>query len=491
MKHLRKLSLLLALLMLSATACGPADDVDNGKDTSTGSVVDTTDSVPEGERLGLPAELRYDDTTVRLLTSENILASPKAEELTDDISALNKAMYDRTVAVEDRLGVEIEFINVVPWTDTANIVRQSIGSSSDDYDLVFTCASAQVNLVNEGLYLPISELPYVDLDKPWWNLEYINSVSLNADEPYILFGDISYNMIERTCCTYFNINLLDEKLGMKPEDIYQLVLDGEWTIDKFTELVHQVYEDVNGNTQSDEADIHGLVVNGSSAFNFMAYSSGVSFTTRNEDGYPELNMNNETTIDLVDKLCTLHFGSDSVFDAKDNHGHIQNFADGKSVFLVNRVFISGWEFLRQMEDDFGMVPNPKYDENVDGYQSAVETLVQWGTVPVTVPDPNMVSAFAEALAYYSRMYTTPAYYETTLKLKQTRDDMSMQMIDMIMDSRSTDYLYINRLNGMGDIFSSIYSAGQNTFASQYASREMGALNALNRLINEYEATFED
>lgn len=490
MKYLRKISLLLALLMLSATACGTTDPVD--KTVDTGNVTDTaTETVDPMTVLGLPEDLRYDDEILRLLTSENILASLSTEELTEDIDALSKAMYDRTMAVEERLGIEFEFINCVPWGDTANLVRQSVGAGSDDYDMVFTCASAQVNLVNEGLYLPVSELPYVDYDKPWWNREYVNSVSLNAEEPFILFGDISYNMIQRTCCTYFNVRLLDEKLNMKPEDIYQLVLDGEWTLDKFTELVHSVYEDVNGNTKSDGDDIHGLVINSNSAFEFLAFSAGVEFTTRDEDGYPVLNMNNETTLGLVEKLCNLHFGTDSVYNAGDNHGHIQNFADGKSLFIVNRVFISGWDFLREMKDDYGMVPNPKMDETIDGYQSAVETLVQWGTVPVTVKDPVYVSAVAEALAYYSRMYTTPAYYDTTLKLKQTRDDMSMQMIDLIMDSRSTDFLYINRLNGMGDIFRSIYNAGQNTFASQYASREMGALNGLKKLITEYEEAFND
>ena len=489
MKHLRKMSLLLALLMLSATACGPADDTgdDTSADTVTESAAETVDPMTV---LDLPADLRYPNQVIRLLTSENILASVEAEDLTEDIDALSKAMYDRTMAVEERLSIDFEFINVVPWTDTANIVRQSVGAGSDDYDMVFTCASAQVNLVNEGLYLPVSELPYVDLSKPWWNREYIDSVSLNADEPYILFGDISYNMIQRTCCTYFNVRLLDEKLGMKPEDIYQLVLDGEWTLDKFTELVSAVYEDANGDTKNDGGDIHGLVVNGNSAFEFLAYSAGVDFTTRDEDGYPQLNMNNETTLGLVEKLCNLHFGNEAVYNANDNHGHIQNFADGKAVFIVNRVFISGWDFLREMKDDYGMVPNPKYDDSIDGYQSAVETLVQWGTVPVTVKDPVMISAVAEALAYYSREYTTPAYYDTTLKLKQTRDDMSMQMIDLIMDSRKTDYLYINRLNGMGDIFRSIYNAGQNTFASQYASREMGALNALKTLVQDYEEAFD-
>ena len=143
-----------------------------------------------------------------------------------------------------------------------------------------------------------------------------------------------------------------------------------------------------------------------------------------------------------------------------------------------------------MKDEYGILPLPKYDESIDGYHSTVEILVQWGGVPVTVTDPDLVSATAEALAYYSRIYTTPAYYETTLKLKQTRDDSSMEMLDMIMAGRDTDFLFVNNLGGMGNIFASVFNAGQNNFASLYASNEMAANANLSKLIQQVEDAIE-
>ena len=482
----RTLSAILLITMLASMAASCGDTADDTPDTSVDTTPVTTVPAETTEALDLPADLKYDDT-VTILTAEGILASE--EELTDEMTVLQQAMYERTAAVEERLGVTLEFIPVNPWTETAGLIRQSVNAQSDDYQLTFTCASAMVSLVNANLMLSHDELPYIDIDKPWWNKQYIESVSLHEDDQYILFGDISYNMLQRTTCVFFNANLLESKLNMKPEDLYDLVYEGKWTIDKFTELVSQVYEDDNGNTINDADDIHGLSYLGPYPMNWMAFSSGLDFTGRDENGYPSLNLNNEKTIDLIDKLCKLFVNNEAAFSANstDNRNEFANkFGEGKALFVVNRFYLAGWNQLRDMENDYGILPMPKYSEDIDGYHSTVEELVQWGGVPVTVTDPNMVSAVAEALAYESYMRTTDAYYETTLKLKLTRDDASMEMLDLIMSGRDTDYLFINSLGGMNQIFTYAFSAGQNNFASEYARFEQTAKIRLQELIDNYQ-----
>ena len=473
--------MLLILAMLFTTACGgdgDNKDTDNGADTVH---VSDGESTNNEEALGLPSDLKYPEETITILTAESIVAAP--EELTEESELVDQAKHAIDLAIEDRFGITLDYVGIVPWQDTSGMARQSVNAGSDDYQMVFTCAQHQVNLVNEGLYLTHDELPYIDIDKPWWNKEYIESVSLHEDELYILFGDITYNTSQRTTCVFFNMNLLEEKLNMKPQDLYDLVYAGEWTIDKFTELVSQVYEDANGNTQRDTEDIYGFVSPWNETFNWMAYGSGIKFTTRGDDGYPEINLNTETTVTLVDKLCKLFFGNDGA-TVKGNAA--DDFGAGRALFIVNRFFLTNWEQFRTMTDDYGILPIPKYDESIDGYHSPVEELVQWGAVPVTTSDPVMVSAVAEAMAYEGREQLTPAYYETTLKLKLTRDDESMKMIDLIMAGRDTDYIYINPLGGLGDVFEKVYAAQQNTFASSYASVEMAGAQALADLIEAYE-----
>lgn len=181
----------MAMLASTTVSCSGGESTNNDTSADTGTT--TTDPVDTSELLELPADLNYNNKTITILTAEGILAGP--DELTEETDTLGKALYERTMAVEDRLGVDIKYISVNPWEDTQNMARQSIGSQSDDYQLIFTCAQHMINLVNEGLFLSHNDLPYIDIDKPWWNKEYIESVSLHADEQYILFGDITHNTL--------------------------------------------------------------------------------------------------------------------------------------------------------------------------------------------------------------------------------------------------------------------------------------------------------
>lgn len=474
--------LLMASLLASFTACG--DVSDNGDDTAD-TAVDTVNAEPAD---GLPKDLNFGDKTVNILNMEYIVSGPPeynsesgvAEHQADVVA---KANYSRRGDIEDRLNVQINFIEESNFNNIPGRVRQSVNAGSDDYDMVFTVAAQQVDLVQEGLYTPVSKLTYVDLDKPWWNKEYIESVSINANNPYILFGDITYNSVQRTCAVLFNKNLLEERLNMTDADIYSLVLDGKWTIEKMTELASAVYAD-DGNQKNDYDDIHGIIALDSHTFEWMAYSAGIEFTARDEEGYPKLNLNTEGAVDLVDKLLAL-FGGEHVYKAVENGDQVQKFADGKALFLVNRLYLCDWPHIREMEDDYGIIPLPKYDENIDGYHATVEALVQWGAVPITADELDMVSAVAEALAYEGYDKVTPAYYETALKLQYTRGedvDIESQIIDLITEGARTDFLFLNRLGGLGDIFSHIAAAGQNDFASYYASKQLAAKGYLNEII---------
>lgn len=490
-KKFRIVSALLALVLAGAS-CGtvtPSEDTSAAADTTEAV---TTEAVTEELTDGLPEELNYGDKVVNILNMQFIISGPEEINTEDNnvnqqATVVQEANYYRRLAVEERLGVKINFIEQTTYNKIPSMVRQSINAGSDDYDMVFSVANQQVTLAQEGMYLPVSELTYVDLDKPWWNKEYITSVSVNVDNAYILFGDITFNTVQRTCAVFFNKAMLAERFQMTDEDMYKLVLDGKWTIDKMTELASQVYED-DGDAEKDAGDIYGLVSWEINAFEWMAYSAGLEYTTRDEEGYPVLNLNTEKAVDLCDKLLAL-FNGEHAFVADSNDGQVNAFAEGKSLFQVNRLFLCDWNQLRSMKDDYGIIPMPKFDESVDGYHSAVESYVQWGAVTVTTKDPDMVSAVAESMAFEGYKSVMPAYYETALKLKYTRGedvDTETQIIDIIAKGARTDFLYINKLGGLGDIFADVYRAGQNNFASIYASRELAAKGKLAELIEMAE-----
>ena len=60
------------------------------------------------------------------------------------------------------------------------------------------------------------------------------------------------------------------------------------------------------------------------------------------------------------------------------------------------------------------------------------------------------------MAFESYKSVTPAYYETALKTKYTRDNLSSQIVDLLHDTAMTDIAYV-----FGDAFSSLGYTGRN------------------------------
>ena len=481
-----KINRVLSWLLLSASVVGLT--ACNGNDTTdTGAVTEDTsaETVFEGEKTDIPDDLMFEGSTVNILGMEYLVEGSGVEEA--DI--VSRALFNRNLRVEERFGVELEFTNQDPYSEIQNIVRQSVNAGSDDYDVVFTIAAQQVNLINEGLYAPISELPYVNLEKPWWNKEYIESVSLNSEAAYTLFGNLTYNQVERTTCVFANVSKLSDKKGITADDLYDVVFDGKWTLDYFTELVADSYEDVNGSTTKDAEDFYGLICENNNywAADYLAYGSGLEFTDRDDDGYPVLALNTERASDLSGKLVKLLSNNSDVF-FDNNEKHVKTFAEGRALFMVNRLFVAGWEDVRKMNDDFILLPTPKYDETVDGYHAPVGTAVQWGAVTVTADELDVISAVLEEMCYDGYNTVTPTYYETALKLKYSRGDVDSQsrVLDMIVEGARTDFLYVNNPGGIGKIFVDLVKSGQNNFASKYASHEMLANTKIKNLVAAYE-----
>ncbi len=481
MNKIRFVALLLAAMLVMA-ACGNNSgnnpDKDNPGKTPTDGATDV---------LGLPEGLDYTGETFRLISAEGYLTLAEDYDPAEDSSVLGQAKYKQYVNTTERLGVEFEFYNASPFEVASTWVYTAVNSWSDDYDAVFTVDTNMRTMAEMGFFKTVSELPYVNLDNPWWSKDYIEAVSLNPDDPYLLFGSITYNQaVERICCVFFNKRLLEEIHGLKDTDIYDMVLDGTWTIDKFLELAKGVYID-NGDGIRNGYDTYGYITGGHDTLNNLVYSSGLDFTGRDENGFPTLQMNNERTISLVEKMLSL-LTDESYYDASAdnpeglNFPYARKFGEGKGLFLIQRFFSANYNV--DMADDYGMVPMPKYDEDTDGYTSIVTTNVQWGAVPVTVERDEMVSATLECLAYEGYNHVIPAYFENNLKLRFTRGDLSYeaQMLDIIADSVDTDFIYVNSLGGLGRIFNEIFDEGENIFASTYDSYEGVALAKLEKLI---------
>ena len=93
--------------------------------------------------------------------------------------------------------------------------------------------------------------------------------------------------------------------------------------------------------------------------------------------------------------------------------------------------------LRDMKDDFGVVPFPKYDETQERYYTRV--IDGWlHVVPSTSADPEFTSAIMEALASETAKNVFPEYYNKLLTQKILRDEESIEMMELIRANRVMD-----------------------------------------------------
>ena len=102
------------------------------------------------------------------------------------------------------------------------------------------------------------EAPYQDLDKPWHNKLANDGATIN-NRLYAICSDLSYTSMTFTHTIFANLDLLAQ-YGHMREDLYNLVLEGKWTIDQFISMIGEMYQDTNGNGKSDTSDASAELV---------------------------------------------------------------------------------------------------------------------------------------------------------------------------------------------------------------------------------------
>ncbi|MBO7296760.1 MAG: hypothetical protein J6V39_05825, partial [Clostridia bacterium] len=99
--------------------------------------------------------------------------------------------------------------------------------------------------------------------------------------------------------------------------------------------------------------------------------------------------------------------------------------------------------MRDMENDFGILPQPKYDEKQEEYLSFVNGSASVAVVPKSLSnyDLKITGYMMEALASSSYYMVTDTLYDKVAKSKTARDPESAEMIDIIIRHKVFDFGY--------------------------------------------------
>ena len=440
--------LLLSMILLGSFAGCGNNNTPPGPGTETLPNAGTT-AIAATERTTefILAQLDFKGETVSMLVTNR--DASKDEFLAEGVNgaAINDAVYNRNVRVEQMLGVKLDVVLCPETTDAAvnNTVAAIVQSGIHSYDIVTAPSYTQINAVAEGHFVDLSGIPNLDLSQPYWVKGYNEIMNIRGKQ-YTCLGAYSISMIRMMNVIVYNRDLFEDK---HIEDLYGIAKAGGWTLDKQLEIIQDTYED-NGDTKRGEDDFYGFITGGLVSLDPYLISSDVHILGFNAaEGAYEFVYDADKFISVVEKVHQLiqknpntwSVGDTSSVDTAFTPNKMNLFAERRGLMVSSTIYqIESVLTPSGFEDDYGIVPQPKYNEDQKDYKTYVQDQMTVMAVVSTITDDRleMVGATMETLSYLSQEVVFPAYYETSLSYRFLKNPESKDMLDMMYSNISLE-----------------------------------------------------
>lgn len=370
------------------------------------------------------------------------------ETLTGDV--VNDAVFERDKVFEEKYNVEIVY-DVHSKGSITDEARTSIMAGSDDFDVLSTDISGAATLAREGLFLDLNSYSDIlNLDESYWDPNASSQLSIE-DHLFFTTSDLTLVDKQATWVLFFTKGLLEKYPTLTEgyeNGIYDMVKEGDWTIERMYNMVKTVSSDANGDNQYTDVDIYGHCGEMFSLPSLMV-GCGSLLTEKDANDIPEyIWMDNvdqhQESYQYVYDIVTN--GQYSMLSSKmGGYGYTDLWIDGfggmmtDERVLFNCTGMNRCKLYRDIECDFGIIPMPKANEQQEGYYSMM-SMIQANTIaiPVTCQEPETVATLLEAFTCLASQTTYTAYIDKALAYKYLRDDDSQEMLEIIFDGRLYD-----------------------------------------------------
>ena len=309
------LSVILALLMLAPAFASCAETAENSESVSD-TIAPSADpavaeTIPEETEITrqnypdtLPDNLNFDGATVTIHSrgDDETYYEVWSEEMKGEV--VNDAIFERNAMVCERLNVEIEAYKGEYWYEYNNAVasiRSSIMASDGAYDAVAGWSARIPALSLEGLLLDLNDMKYLDLEQPWWNQSAVEEMQI-AGHLHFVTGHIAKTMLSAMGIFVFNQKVAAD---FNIENLYDVVREYRWTMDYVYELTSGIYADLDGNGLKNDADMYGFTSSAVNDADGFMQGCRVSMVSRDEEGFPVLDVDTEHLSAVVEKVYNL------------------------------------------------------------------------------------------------------------------------------------------------------------------------------------------
>ena len=479
---------LLAAMLLTGVLAGCASDPQGDPSDTTGQKDEEQLQSPDRDDLG---DVDLGGRDIVVIT--RVEAVNQDEVYTEELNSepVNDAVYNRELSLEERLKCNLEVVQLLPGDTAAqeavDEVSNMVIAGGTDYNIVANCSYTSMTLALQGRMTDLCTTQYIDFDKSYWSQGFNEALSYKNSQ-FFITGPMSLSYYRYMFVTMFNKKMMED-IDFDAT-LYQVVDNGEWTVDYMQTVAERFYQDLNGSGSRDAEDLYGFCARigpTSSMMDGYWEGSDICILKKDEDNVYTYEIDKERLSNSLDAVLGL-INCSGTFTATSNAGDgdvLTKFAQDEVAMINFRLIAVEDPTIRNMVNDYGILPIPKLTKSQD-YQTHVQVEVILYGVPSTCYDQiDDLGIFLEAYASESYHTVKPAYYEIALTSKYARDPQSVEMLDRIVNCVDIDpiNLYCVSFNfGSGHI-RSMHESGTNTVTSMVRKNENNVKKTIKK-INE-------
>lgn len=482
--------LLAFTLLLILIGCGEKENGDSHYSDPPAAV----SGDPTDPYLDYPSQIgirNYEGKTFCIATIQTDPTSFFALSAADDVTgySVSDAMYVRDQAMMEHYGVDIQYLLYESSTNLQQTLHTSLTGGLYVCDMINAdLHDAILPLYATGNLYDINQMPLVSMDNPWWASYFAQGVAFRNKLYYaagMASGGGYFSTVYIMMC---NLELAREVYfeDGTQMDIFRLIEEKDWTLETMDTIITDYSRNLDGNDEfsvyTDLMAYAHVRTDITAGCHFIA--AGGKFSTLDANGNITVDLSNQTTQDLVERLTAL-------FDKiEDNYDHEAFFQEGQQIgaFVNNRALFFGNSMsyvdqVTEMAADYAIIPCPMGDSSQENYFSGINTYSNgFLAFAWNITDMDFVAYVAEILGYESYYRVKPAVYDETLCLRLAKDPRQVAVMDTIFANLYVDLNYLNNFATSAAIVQNCIMNAEKNYATSINSVKI----ALPLTIEKYE-----
>ena len=475
----RILTLLLTLVLLLGVLCSCKSNVPDVEDTSELFVSTNESETNDNSEAPIAIMDDFGGYNFTVLTRKG---SWESNDITASATgnSLDQAVFTRNETLSSKYNFKIVEIKDNKWVETAKIQGES---GVHSYDMWSFRMNDMPALAQSGYMLNLNEVSGLNLDASYYDQSLRKQGSF-ANHLFFLNGDMMYMDDCATGGFFVNHTVwstykLTEKYG---KDIYQIVKDGQWTLETLEQCCKVVSHDETGDGIMNEKDVWGFSCDG---WLTLSMNIGIGNELLQKDQSDVFTLNNSEK-QLNDMQTLIEFLTSANVAPFDYTKSATIFNDDRQLFRESQ--LTNLPALSQTNVDYGVLPYPKHDAvDQTAYYSFVSTYgANAITIPSTVPDVDKVANIIELISYESQQIVTPQFNKYLFDGRVTQRVEDSEMLDLIFSNRKYEICYLWSTGGLYTSMQALLSTEGADIASTFKSLETSVSESVARKLERIE-----